>query len=82
MKIGYARVSTGTKPGALQLAPLKRAKCQKISRTKDCQEARRSTLPYGVASRNSNADTLTVWKLDRLACSVNHLIGIMGEDVS
>jgi DNA invertase Pin-like site-specific DNA recombinase len=82
MKIGYARVSTEDQTAALQLAALKRAKCRKIFKDEGLSgsTAQRPALRRCL-KKLEHADTLTVWKLDRLARSVRDLIAIM-EDLN
>jgi DNA invertase Pin-like site-specific DNA recombinase len=77
MVIGYARVSTAEQDPRLQLDALKKAKCSRI-------------YEEHVSGRNTNrpelercldslrpADTLVVWRLDRLGRSLRELIGIV-----
>ena len=68
MKYGYARVSTDDQKPALQLDALTRAGCEKIFTDRGLSGA---TIQRPALSRCLKAlehgDTLTVWKLDRLA---------------
>ena len=74
MKIGYARVSTDIQETDLQMDALKRAKCvrvyeEKVSGTKaDRPELMR------LLDNARKGDVVVVWKLDRLARSLRHLI--------
>ena len=83
MKIGYARVSTEDQTAALQLAALKRAKCRKIFKDEGLSgsTAQRPALRRCL-KKLEHADTLTVWKLDRLARSLRDLIAIIMEDLN
>lgn len=72
--IGYARVSTDDQNPALQIDALKRSGCTRIfeevaSGARKDRPQLHDTLQYMV-----RGDTLVVWKLDRLARSLNHLI--------
>jgi DNA invertase Pin-like site-specific DNA recombinase len=73
-KIGYARVSTLDQNLALQQDALKEARCEKIfveqmSGVVTDRPALREALDYA-----RSGDTLIVWKLDRLARSMEQLI--------
>jgi DNA invertase Pin-like site-specific DNA recombinase len=80
MKYGYARVSTDDQSAALQLAALKRAKCQKVFKDEGLSgaTAQRPALARCLKTLK-RGDTLTVWKLDRLARSVRDLIAIIED---
>lgn len=72
--IGYARVSTDDQNLALQIDALKRSGCTRIfeevaSGARRDRPQLHDSLQYLV-----RGDTLVVWKLDRLARSLNHLI--------
>jgi DNA invertase Pin-like site-specific DNA recombinase len=82
MKYGYARVSTDDQNSALQLDALKRAGCKKIFTDEGLSGATTSRPSLLRCLKTLKAgDTLTVWKLDRLARSVRDLIAII-EDLS
>lgn len=74
MLVGYARVSTQDQNPDLQLDALKAAGCEKVfvEKASGAQRDRpelNATLDYVRAG-----DTIVVWKLDRLARSLNQLI--------
>ena len=72
---GYARVSTDDQTPALQLAALKKDGCKTIFKDKGLSGAttKRPTLLRCLKTLEP-ADTLTVWKLDRLGRSLRDLI--------
>ncbi|MCA0406032.1 MAG: recombinase family protein [Proteobacteria bacterium] len=74
MLVGYARVSTTDQDHALQVDALKAAGCEKIF-TETASGAQRDR-PELLAALDymREGDTLVVWKLDRLARSMSHLI--------
>ena len=79
MKIGYARVSTDQQSHDGQVAALTAAGCDRIF-TETASGARndRPVLKEVMAYLRPNADdTLVVFKLDRVARSLPHLIEIM-----
>ena len=80
MKIGYARVSTGDQDPELQLAALKKAGCKELFTDRGFSGAalKRPALARCL-KRLEHGDTLTVWKLDRLARSVRDLLNIMHD---
>jgi len=74
MFIGYARVSTRDQNHSLQLDALKAAGCEKIFiETASGAQRERPQLAEALAYMRQG-DTLTVWKLDRLARSTKQLI--------
>jgi DNA invertase Pin-like site-specific DNA recombinase len=75
--IGYARVSTLEQNLQLQTDALEHAGCQRIFVEK--ASATRSDLPELARALDHlrAADTLVVWRLDRLGRSVKHLIEIV-----
>ena len=79
MKIGYARVSTDTQTHDAQIAALEAAGCDKIfTETASGAKRDRPVLAEALAYLRPNADdTLVVYKLDRAARSLPHLIEIM-----
>jgi len=79
MKIGYARISTDTQTHDAQIAALKAAGCEKIF-TEVASGAKRDRPVLAEAMdylRPDAKDTLVVYKLDRVARSLPHLIEIM-----
>jgi DNA invertase Pin-like site-specific DNA recombinase len=78
MLIGYARISTDDQKLDLQKDALTQAGCSRIY--EDCVSGSKSDRPglikALVAARTG--DTLIVWRLDRLARSLEDLIEIMG----
>lgn len=81
MKVGYARISTDTQTHDAQIVALKAAGCSKIF-TETASGARRDRPILAEAMdflRSDADDTLVVYKLDRVARSLPHLIEIMGN---
>ncbi|MEO9459879.1 MAG: recombinase family protein [Lentilitoribacter sp.] len=79
MKIGYARVSTAEQSTASQIEALKQADCEKIfvetaSGARKDRPILEDALSFARADSN---DTLVVYKLDRVARSLSHLLQIM-----
>jgi len=79
MLIGYARVSTKDQKADLQKDALKKAGCEKIFVDKMTgkhldREGLKKTLDILRAG-----DTLVVWRLDRLARSLKHLIELISH---
>ena len=79
MKVGYARVSTDTQTVDGQIDALKVAGCDKIfTETASGAKKDRPVLAEVMAYLRANSgDTLVVYKLDRVARSLPHLIEIM-----
>lgn len=75
MKYGYARTSIDDQTTALQLAPLKRARCSSVFEDKGLSGAsiKRPALRRCL-KRLEHGDTLIVWKLDRPGRSLRELI--------
>ena len=79
MLIGYARVSTADQNLDLQLDALKKAGCTKIFHdTISGAKSERPGLDDAVAYLRTG-DTLTVWRLDRLGRSLQHLIEVINK---
>lgn len=79
MKVGYARVSTDTQSHDAQIAALEAAGCERIF-TETASGARKDRPVLAEAMnylRPNSDDTLVVYKLDRVAHSLPHLIEIM-----
>ena len=80
MLIGYARVSTDQQVHALQLAALRAAGCERVFvETASGSRADRVELSRLMEVARSG-DTIVVWRLDRLARSLRHLIDL-SEDL-
>lgn len=81
MKIGYARVSTDGQDHALQLDALRAAGCEKVFiETASGSRTDRPELAKAL-EMTRQGDVLVVWRLDRLARSLRHLIDI-SEDLT
>lgn len=78
--IGYARVSTEDQDPALQVEALRQAGCSPIFCDHGVSGAKRNREELNKAlDRLERGDKLIVWKLDRLARSVIHLIQLLEE---
>ncbi|SFS20086.1 Site-specific DNA recombinase [Yoonia litorea] len=79
MKVGYARVSTDVQTNDAQIEALTAAGCGRIfTETASGAKRDRPVLAEALAYlRPSAGDTLVVYKLDRVARSLPHLIEIM-----
>lgn len=78
MKIGYARVSTADQNLDLQISALKNAGCEYIYKEKKSSVAERPELDK-MMNYLREGDQLVVWKFDRLARSLKHLISLIDE---
>src|SRR6516165_5636007 len=79
MRIGYARVSTRDQNLELQLDALNKAGCKRIFTDKlSGAQVERPGLNEAL-SHLREADTLVVWKLDRLGRSVKGLVALVNE---
>ena len=79
MRIGYARVSTRDQNLELQLEALNKAGCERIFTDKlSGAQVERPGLSEAL-SHLREADTLVVWKLDRLGRSVKGLVDLVIE---
>jgi DNA invertase Pin-like site-specific DNA recombinase len=79
MRIGYARVSTRDQNLELQLDALNKAGCKRIFTDKlSGAQLERPGLKEAL-SHLREADTLVVWKLDRLGRSVKGLVDLVNE---
>jgi len=77
MNIGYARVSTLDQNLDLQMQALRKAGCKKIFREKVSGVSRERPDFQRMLDQLRNGDTVTVWKLDRLARSTRDLLETM-----
>jgi DNA invertase Pin-like site-specific DNA recombinase len=79
MLIGYARVSTHEQTLNLQQDALTKAGCNKIfTDTASGAKSERKGLEEALTYVRKG-DTLVVWRLDRLGCSLPHLISTMTD---
>lgn len=76
MKIGYARVSTIEQDNAMQIAALRSARCDLIIEEKRSAVKHRPELER-LLSDLKQGDTIVIYKLDRLARSLSHLLSIL-----
>lgn len=81
MFIGYARISTQEQSLNLQIDALKKAECEDrniyqdtVSGSKSSREGLDKMLQY-----LRRGDVVVVWKLDRLARSLKHLVEIVAD---
>ena len=80
MRIGYARVSTLDQNPDLQIERLRNAGCERvIVKRASGARADRPELARLLADALRQGDSLVVWKLDRLARSLSHLIEIAAD---
>ncbi len=76
MIIGYARVSTEEQETALQLDALKRAGAERVFEEKRSSSMTRPMLAACIDTTRPG-DTLTVYKVDRLARSLRELLALL-----
>ena len=79
MLVGYARVSTTTQDPSYQLAALEGRGCKRIFEER--ASARDESRPQLLAAVDfmRSGDSLVVWKFDRLARSVAHLLTVAAD---
>jgi DNA invertase Pin-like site-specific DNA recombinase len=77
MKYGYARISTIDQNADMQLKALQRAGCKKIFTDRLSGATTKRPSLTRCLNALKDGDSLTVWKLDRLARSVRDLTGLM-----
>jgi Enterobacteriaceae phage serine recombinase len=77
---GYARGSTEDQTPALQLSALKKAGCKAVFKDDGLSgaTAKRPALPRCLKKLEAG-NTLIVWKLDRLGCSLRYLITMLDD---
>jgi DNA invertase Pin-like site-specific DNA recombinase len=79
LRIGYARVSTNDQSLEMQLDALKKTGCKRIFTDKlSGAQVERPGIKEAL-SQLREADTLVVWKLDRLGRSVKGLVDLVNE---
>ena len=78
MKMGYARVSTTDQNLDLQISALEKAGCDIIYKEKKSSVKERPELEK-MMKYLRQGDQLVVWKLDRLARSLSHLLSLIEE---
>lgn len=77
MLIGYARVSTCDQNPALQIEALTMAGCERLFTERASGAQRDRPELNALLALIQPGDTLIIWKLDRLARSIGHLIEII-----
>jgi len=76
--VGYARVSTADQDTSLQLSALRSAKCHRIYQEKKSAVKHRPMLEK-LLLELKHGDVVVVYKLDRLARSLQHLLQILEQ---
>ena len=79
MNIGYARVSTQDQNLDLQLDALKKYGCDKIYQEQISASIEARPELKEMISHLRRGDTVIVWKLDRLARSLRHLLSLVTD---
>lgn len=79
MKIGYARVSTQSQNLDLQIDALTKAGCKKIFKEKVSGVKSEREELLKVMDQLRKGDTVIIYKLDRLARSMRHLVDLVAE---
>ncbi len=79
MTVGYARLSPAGQDPACQIQALRERGCERIF-TDSCSGRRqgRPQLDAALGSLRAN-DTLVIWRFDRLAHSLRHLVALAAE---
>lgn len=80
-KIGYARVSTQDQNTSAQEDALRKAGCEEVFREKASGARNDRPELKAALSRLRKGDALVVWKTDRLARSLSHLLAVV-EDLN
>lgn len=75
MFIGYARVSTTAQDNTAQIDALKAARCELIFEEKVSGRQWERPELHRLIGQLRRGDTVVVWKLDRLSCSLRDLAG-------
>jgi DNA invertase Pin-like site-specific DNA recombinase len=79
VKYGYARVSSDDQNADMQLKALKSAGCGKIFKDELPGATMKRPALLRCLKVLDDGDTLTVWKLDRLARSLRDLVAMMDD---
>jgi DNA invertase Pin-like site-specific DNA recombinase len=79
VRYGYARISTIEQNADMQLKALQRAGCKKIFTDRLTGATTKRPALLRCLKTLQDGDTLTVWKLDRLARSLRDLIAILED---
>lgn len=79
MMIGYARVSTLDQHLDLQLDALKKQGCEKIYQEQLSASLEERPQLQEMIAHLRRGDTVVVWKLDRLARSLKHLLSLVSD---
>lgn len=79
MKIGYARVSTQEQHPEMQIDALTQAGCEQVFQEKVSGTAEQRPEWESCLRSLRAGDTLVVWRLDRLARSLKHLVVIVDD---
>ena len=77
MIFGYARVSTDDQNLDLQITPLTAANCDEIITEKISTRVKHRPAWEGLKAKLRKGDTVTVYKIDRIARSVRELFSIV-----
>ena len=79
MTVGYARLSAAGQDPACQIQALRERGCDRIFTDRSSGRRQgRPQLDAALGSLRTN-DTLVVWRFDRLAHSLRHLVALAGE---
>jgi len=79
MNIGYARVSTQDQNLDLQLDALTKQGCEKIFQEQISASIEERPALKELIANLRQGDTVIVWKLDRLARSLKHLLNLVSD---
>jgi DNA invertase Pin-like site-specific DNA recombinase len=79
MKIGYARVSTRDQSLDMQLDALKKQRCEKIYKEQLSASIEDRPVLKEMIAHLRKGDIVVVWKLDRLARSLKHLLNLVSD---
>lgn len=79
MKLGYARVSTREQELALQLDALRNAGCEQIFEEKLTGASKARPQLQKLLEQLREGDVLVIWKLDRLARSLQDLVALVQQ---